>query len=186
MTKIPFHLRYTLTRSQRLLVLIRYYGGVFPVFFICSIVGLFGTFLIAAAIKRNLLELAGSALLLLLPAVWLYQHLLFGLLDVLFKRHRAYDIVFEENAAGILIGNTRWYLFLDGVSFIKQYCGDVWTLEHFNGTILHIAASAITEDQLAHIRARMEYGKTPEGMREVVERGKLIQAVMLSDDDESI
>jgi hypothetical protein len=48
----------------------------------------------------------------------------------------------------------------------------VWTLRHWNGTVLHIPADAITDAQLAHLRAAMERGRTPEGIRAVIERGR--------------
>ena len=41
-----------------------------------------------------------------------------------------------------------------------------------------IAASAIAEDQLAHIKTAMERGRTPEGIRAVIERGKRIKEIM--------
>ena len=53
-----------------------------------------------------------------------------------------------------------------------------WTVEHFNGTVLNIAALAITEDHIEYIRAAMERGRTPEGIRAVVERGRRIEEIM--------
>src|SRR5262249_4681497 len=69
-------------------------------------------------------------------------------------------------------GSRRWYLFLGGFTDVLKLREDLWTLPHFNGCVLHIAASAITEEQLGHIRAAMERGRTPEGVRAVVERGR--------------
>jgi hypothetical protein len=91
------------------------------------------------------------------------------------------DVTLEETAAGILVGEERWYLFLDGITDIRKFRDDIWTIQQFNGAVLNIAASAITEQQLEHIRAAMERGRTPEGVRAVIERGKRIQEIFESD-----
>ena len=49
------------------------------------------------------------------------------------------------------------------------------TIEHHNGSVLHIPAGEITDDQLAHLRSAMERGRTPEGIRAVIERGRRIE-----------
>src|SRR5262249_21259832 len=99
------------------------------------------------------------------------------LLDVLLVPVRHMDVEVEENGAGILLGRERWYLFLDGFTDLTRFRADTWTLEHFNGCVLHITASAISDDQLDHIRAAMKRGRTPEGIRAVIERGKRIEEV---------
>ena len=88
------------------------------------------------------------------------------------------DVVVEEDAAGILLGTERWYLFLDGITEIRKYRDDTWTIQHWNGSVLHIPVSAITVDQLEHMRRAMELGRTPEGMKAVIERGKRIEAIL--------
>ena len=122
---------------------------------------------------EGLVVFGGLALLVLV----LHRRLVLGLLDVLLVPVRRMDVIVDENAAAILIGSQRWYLFLDGITDLKKFRDDTWTVQHFNGTVLHVAASAIDDDQLAHIRAAIERGRTPEGVRAVIERGKRIQAV---------
>jgi hypothetical protein len=43
-----------------------------------------------------------------------FRGLFIGLWDVILVANRSMDLVFAENAIGILIGGDRWYLFLDG------------------------------------------------------------------------
>ncbi len=129
---------------------------------------------IVSALRGSLYGVAvfgGFAVLFFLMYGGLFQ----GLLDVAFVRTRRMDVIVEENAAGIGGGGERWYLFLDGVTKLHRYRSDVWTIEHFNGTVLHVPTSAITEEQLDHIRAARERGRTPAGVRAVVERGRRIE-----------
>jgi hypothetical protein len=98
------------------------------------------------------------------------------------------DVTIETNAAsdptaGILIGKERWYLFLDGITEIQRLQKDTWTLQHFNGSVLHISASVITDDQLGFIRSVAEQGRTPEGIRKVIDRGKRFKEIL--DDKEA-
>ena len=55
------------------------------------------------------------------------------------------------------------------------------TNQHFNGCVLHIAVAAISDDQLAHLRAAMERGRTLEGIQAVVERGKRLKEIQESE-----
>jgi hypothetical protein len=104
----------------------------------------------------------------------LFRGLFTGLIDVILVPRRDIDLIIEENAAGILLGSERWYLFLDGIISIHQHHRGIWTIQHHNGSVLHIPAKEITDDQLAHLRAAMERGRTPEGVRAVIERGRRI------------
>lgn len=175
MAQTPFHLRYTLSRAQRLVPLVRRHGVLFTPF----IVGGFLFFCVESAVSAWLwsaVGLVGFGGLALLTFV-LHQELLVGLLEVLVVPRRKMDVVVEDEAAGILFGTERWYLFLDGITRLTKYRADTWTVQHYNGCVFHIPVSAITEEQLAHIRALMERGRTPEGMRAVIERGRRIQAI---------
>ena len=108
----------------------------------------------------------------------IFRNLFIGIWDIILVANRSVDLVFEENAVGILIRGERRYLFLDGTLSLRKYRDDVWTLEHFNGSVLHIPVATLTEDQLSHVRAAMERGRTPEGIKAVIERGKRIEAIM--------
>src|SRR5262249_11886844 len=111
---------------------------------------------------------------LALGLVVLFRGLFVGLLDVLLVPARSMDVRVEENGLGFLAGGEQWWLFLDGLTGIEQLAAGVWTLQHWNGIVIHIPADAITEAQLAHLRAAMARGHTPEGVRAVIERGRRI------------
>jgi hypothetical protein len=178
-THKPTHLRYTLNRSQRLVPHLRIWGRVYSPF----VVLLFGFFSWRAMVGVWQLEVPAVLVFggLAVGTFVLCRGLFLGLIDVIFVPLRHMDVTIEENAFGVLLGRERWYLFLDGVMDIRKYRDDVWTLRHWNGTVLNIAASAINDDQLAYIRAAMERGRTPEGVRAVVERGRRIREIKKPD-----
>jgi hypothetical protein len=179
MTQIPFHLRYTLSRSQRLVTTVRTYWGVPWTLFVLVLFSFFFFETVVSACSLSGLGLAvfgGLALFVLL----VYRGLFVGLIDVLLVPVRRMDIMVEENAAGILIGTERWYLFLDGITDLRKY-RDTWTIQHWNGIVLHVPADAISEDQIGHLKAAMQRGRTPEGFMAVVERGKRIEEIMRSE-----
>jgi len=170
MAKVLFHLNYSLNRRQRLIPHLRIWT--FPL--VILVVLLFVFFVI-----ESILSSIGFFVFAILLFVF-FKSLFRGLLEVLFVPIRRMDITFETNdyddmAAGILIGKNRWYLFLDGITSIEKLQKNTWTLLHYNGMVLHISASAITEDQISFIRSVADQGHTPEGIRKVVERGKRIQ-----------
>ena len=169
MPHVPFQLRYTISRSQRLVPHVRLWG-VFTTIFVLV---MFAFFSVRTMFAIWWLEWAAIVVFggLALGVFVLYRGLFVGLIDVLTVPRRHVDAVIEENAAGILLGKERWYLFLDGITSIKQYRTDVWTIQHYNGSVLHIPVCAITDEQMSHIRVAMERGHTPEGVRAVIERG---------------
>ena len=175
------HLRYTLSRMQRFTPLVRRWGRLYTSF----VVLLFTFFTLRAAVGLYQLEwLAVVGFGGLASFVWLLCAELFGgLVNIARLRAATMDVTIEESPAGdgafgILGGPERWYLFLDGITRIERFRPDVWTITHWNGTILNIAANAVTEEQLDYIRAAMERGRTPEGVAAVVERGRKIQALL--------
>lgn len=172
MPHVPFQLRYTLSRSQRLVPHVRLWGVSTTIF----VLALFAFFCAQTVVAVWSLELPGIVVFggLALGTVVLFRGLLVGLIDVLTVPRRDVDVVIEENAAGILLGKERWYLFLDGITSLKQYRADVWTIQHFNGSVLHVPAAAITDEQMSHIKSAMGRGHTAEGVRAVVERGRKI------------
>jgi hypothetical protein len=175
MAEVPFHLKYPLSRSQRLVPLFRNRGIVSASFDVI----MFGFFAVECVLSMFFGIFQGMALFGgLALCVYLLDRGLFGTLwDVLFVPLRNMDVIIENNAAGILTGAERWYLFLDGITAIRKYRPDTWTIEHFNGMMLQIAASAINDEQLDYLRAAMEQGQTPEGVQAVIERGRKIQQI---------
>lgn len=117
------------------------------------------------------------ALVLLLFWLWFFGNFFRGLLDVALRPVVPMDLRVEENGLGFLAGGERWWLFLDGLTGIEQLTPGVWTLSHFNGSVVNIPADVLSEEQLAHLRVRMEFGRTPEGIQAVIERGRQIAAM---------
>jgi hypothetical protein len=176
MIQIPFLLQYSLNRRQRLVPHLKIWGTLYVPFIVC----LFLFFVVQAFVTPFTQGIWAGVFFgaLALGLFLLLRGLFVGVLDVLFVPLRQMDVVVEENAAGILIGTERWYLFLDGITDIRKFRDDTWTVQHWNGCVLHIAATAISDEQLDHLRAAMERGRTPEGIRAVIERGRRIEQVM--------
>jgi hypothetical protein len=165
MVQLPFHLRYTLNRRQRLVphLCIWEAGGLLAVF------GLAGALLALAWNWWPLLFLAGW--------VWLFGNFFRGLLDVLLRPRVEMDLEIQENGLGVLAGGRRWWLFLDGFLRIERLTAGVWTLQHFNGCVVHIPIDAITAEQLEYLRAAAARGRTPEGIRAAIERGRRLEQI---------
>lgn len=137
MQELPFQLHYDLDRGQRLIPHLALWG---PISLL--IVAL------CAGVVWFALSTSVWFAILLLPVMWFFSGFFLGLLDVAFCPVRSMDIVVEENGLGFLAGGERWFVFLDGVSSIRRYRDDVWTILHWNGTVINIPVSAITDDQL--------------------------------------
>jgi hypothetical protein len=176
MVQFPVRLRYSLSRWQRLVPLLRIHGWG-SVLFIVLLDPFFGY---AAVENARRGDACGVVFFIGMAAglILLFRPSFVGLIDVLLVSRREMDVEIEENGAGILIRGERWYLWLDGFTDMRKFRDDTWTLQHWNGWVLHVAASAIGEDVIAHIRAKMEWGRTPEGVEAVVERGRVIQAML--------
>jgi hypothetical protein len=170
MAEVPFELRYQLSRRQRLTLHLRSWGMAYTPFVV--IVFLF--FCVQTIVNACSLTWAGVAVFggMALGLFLLLNGLFVGLLDVLLVPVRRMDLRIESNGLGFLSGKERWWLFLDGLTRIEQQTAGIWTLQHWNGSVIHIPADAITDAQLAYLRAAMERGRTPEGVRAVIERGR--------------
>jgi hypothetical protein len=162
MAEVPFSLCYDLTRRQRLIPHLRTWQPAIPLI----LFGVVGSALLVA--------LRWWCVPLLLFWVWFFRGFFVGLANVLLRPVVHMDLRVEENVLEFPAGGERWCLFLDGLMSIQQLTPGVWTLQHWNGTVINIPAAAITDDQLAHLRAAMERGRSPEGIRAVIERGRLL------------
>jgi hypothetical protein len=168
--EVPFELRYRLSRRQRLVPLLRIWGVAYSPF----VVVLFAFFCVQTAVSVYTLSWQGLVVFggLAVGMFALHRGLFVGLLDVLLVPARDMDVRVEANGLGFLAGGERWWLFLDGLTGIDQLAAGVWTLRHWNGSVVHIPADAITGPQVEYLRAAMERGRTPEGVRAVIERGR--------------
>jgi hypothetical protein len=170
MVELPFEIDYTLDRRQRFALLRQDCGVVFPPFVVVGLI----FFCVQTVVSACSLNWPGIAVFggLALGTFLLHRGLFVGLLDVLLVPVRSKNVRVEENGLGLLIGSDRWWLFLDGLTSIEQNVAGVWTLRHWNGWVVHIPAGAITDAQFAYLRSEMERGRTPEGVRAVIERGR--------------
>ena len=168
-------IRYTLSRRQRLIPHLRIWG----VFFTPFVTLLLAFFVWRVAAMVFALDLLGIVVFGALAAsiALLFRGLFIGLVDVFLVPRREMAITIEDTAMGIMLGSERCYLYLDGIISISRFCHDVWTVQHWNGSVVHIAASAIDDGQLEHMRDMMRHGQTPEGIAEVIERGKAIASI---------
>lgn len=161
--EIPFHLQYELSRRQRLVPHLRIWVPGLP--------------LVAASVLMFALCVFAKWWLfpLLLLVLWFCKGFWIGLIDVVAHPVRKMDVIVEENGLGFLVGGQRWWIFLDGVVGIDRFCRDTWTIRHHNGHVINIPVSAISEEQLQHIRDAAKKGHTPEGIHGVLERGRRLQ-----------
>ncbi|MGE3316798.1 MAG: hypothetical protein AB7O26_16895 [Planctomycetaceae bacterium] len=100
-----------------------------------------------------------------------------GYIGLLIYPQQSSEFIFEEDAIGIRGRTDTQFLFLDGITQLKQFTSETWTLRHFNGLQITFAASALNPRLIEHMRAAMVRGKTPEGIQAVIERGRRIQAM---------
>jgi len=176
MAEIPFQLHYKLSRGQRIVPHLRLWGVTSALL----IVGLFVFFLFAAALNFSKSRVSdGIGFLLFDCLVFILARGLFvGIIDALTVPTREVDLLVQENAAGVQLRGQRWWLFLDGFLEIRKYHPDIWTLHHHNGSVLHIPTTEVSEAQLDHIRSAMERGRTPEGVKAIIERGRRITQIL--------
>jgi hypothetical protein len=144
-SKLPLHLQYELNRRQRFVPHMKIWMPYGPMLLIM----LGGTF--AAVI-----EISWWYLPLFLFALWyVFWHspgFIIGLIDVIVWRKRPMDVIVNENAIGILAGEERLWMSLDGILRIDKLCKDTWTIYHYNGTIISIPAAIITDEQIGFMK----------------------------------
>ncbi len=170
---------YSLTRRQRLIPHLKVWGPIYVPFAVLLL-----TFF-AIRTLYALLTVEWLAILvfggLLAFFLLLLRGLVVGLIDVLFVPIREMNVTIENNGLGVMLGESRWYIFLDGIQRMTEYVDGLWTIEHWNGSIVHIPKHLISSSDLAHIRERMAHGRTTEGFIETVERGRIIQQLTRND-----
>lgn len=144
--QVLMELQYDLNRRQRLIPHLFVWIPGLPV-----IVGLF--------FAPFLVPVSGWLVLLMLVALWVTKGFFVGLADIVTAPNRHMDLVIEENGIGYLAGGERWYISLDGVIKVFKICPDVWTVYHHNGTVINIATSVITAEQVAALKAAVQQAR---------------------------
>lgn len=176
MHDLPVHLRYTLDRKQRLVPHLRIWGKGLSIAATLAFIFFFSQTIYCIVVLEPIGTLLLGTIAFLIYA--LGRRLFNGLWDALVTQVRVMDIIIDDQTLGLLMDDERWYLFLDGFVSIDQYYEDVWTLQHFNGAVVNIPTSVIDPETLNLIRRQMKHARTPEGIREVIERGRNIQQIL--------
>jgi hypothetical protein len=135
-------LQYDLTRKQRLIPHIRVWG-VIQLFLILGMIG------IGAALMKGLWWMA---LFLALPVLWFGRRYIIGLFNVIFVKSQYMDIRIEDKGLGYKTGKERRYVFLDGLTAVRDLEQSVWTVQHWNGTVVNIPKKILSEDTLDFLR----------------------------------
>lgn len=60
--------------------------------------------------------------------------------------------------AWVWCAGERWWLFLDGIINIAMYRSDTWTIQHYNGSVVNVAASVISREQVEFLNAAARRG----------------------------
>jgi hypothetical protein len=140
MQQLPFELRYDLTRRQRFIPLLKIWRHHALLVMLC-VAGA------AAAIHRS-----WWIVFLLLFFLFIFRGFFVGVLNVLLVRRQAMEIVVEEKGLGFLSRGARWYFFLDGLTAFDELTPGVWTVQHWNGSVVNIPAELLNEDQVEFFR----------------------------------
>jgi hypothetical protein len=111
-------------------------------------------------------------LLFSIAPLWVLRGLIAGIVQVSFMPAQHMNIIINEQGLGFMTGNQRWWVHLDSIVRIDRYRDDLWTFACYHGEMISVPVSLISEEALAHVRARMEWSRTPEGVQAAVNRGR--------------
>ena len=164
-----FRLRYKLTRRQRLVPHLRIWAPHLPPHLI---VGL--SFMIAAvivSISRPDIPYSFSFSVALLPPLLSLRGYIVGLLNVLLFPTVRIDMIVQEKTLGLktTFGVRMWTTAFDGTRSFEQYADDTWTLFLYNGAVITIPSSELTEDQIEHFQGWAKGSGDSEGAVQVGE-----------------
>jgi hypothetical protein len=138
---LPIELRYDLTRRQRLIPHLRIWRPFAPTVIVS-----------VAGAAWGVVYRTWWCLALLLLLLFIFRGIFIGLLNVLLVGRQHMDIVIEQNGLGFLIGKERWYFALDGLTSFEELAEGVWTVQHWNGSVVHIPAELLSMEQVEFFR----------------------------------
>jgi hypothetical protein len=151
---VPFHLHFTLSRRHRLAT------ELLP--WVPAIAGTLG-FTIGVTVLS--VELAPWFLFLLLIPVIIYRGLFALLFDLAVHSGLVVEMDVGDANLEMCAGSERLSLPLEGI--IQVFLtGNVWTVLHFNGSVLTIPAEAITEEQTEYLKS---FARTAAAVRKAAE-----------------
>ena len=135
-------LQYDLTRKQRLIPHLRIWG-------VTQLFVILGVFAVATATAQRSWW---TAIVVVLLILWFGRGYIIGLFNVGFVRLQHMDIRIEDNGLGYMAGKERWYIFLDGLTAVRDLERSVWTVQHWNGTIVNIPKKILSDEALEFLR----------------------------------
>ncbi|HRW55890.1 MAG TPA: hypothetical protein P5081_23705 [Phycisphaerae bacterium] len=135
-------IRYPLTRRQRLTL---------------TRMGYRWRFFYAPALIVALVVLSGEiSKLFCIPlciSLFIYRRLIIDLVDLVMIRIRVEDIILHEFALGFISNGARWWVMTAGVVDVTERIKGMWTIRHYNGTVLHIPAAMVTSSHIDHLKS---------------------------------
>jgi hypothetical protein len=87
-------------------------------------------------------------ILVVLPILYLSKEFFYGLLDVIINPNIPMDVVVEENRLGYMCNDYRLWMRLSEVLIVGNPWSGIWTVYHYNSTVINIPISAISKEQL--------------------------------------
>ena len=137
----PFHLRFTLSRRQRLAVELPPW--------LPAVAGTIGFGL--GALYAGLFASNWFLLLLILPPV-MYRGLFAFAFDLVVRGGRAVEVVAGDTELEVRSAGLAQRLALAGI-FQVYRSDDTWTVLHLDGSVLTIPADAITSEQIEYLKS---------------------------------
>ncbi|QJW96579.1 hypothetical protein [Frigoriglobus tundricola] len=136
----PFHLRFTLTRRQRLDVELVPWAPA-----IAAALG----FSVGIAFLTVNVSVWFLPFLLLPPVV--YRSLIAFLFDIVVRGRRTVELVADDVGLTVRSEGTAKWLPLDGVFQVFR-SGDAWTVLHLDGSVITVPTGAITAEQIEYLK----------------------------------
>lgn len=137
----PFHLRFALSRRQRLAV------ELMP--WLPAVAGTLGFGLGAAYLALNASR--WFLLLLLLPPI-MYRGLFGFVFDLVVNGGRTVEVAATGDELEVRSAGVVRRLPLDGIFQVFR-SGDAWTVLHLDGSVITISANAITAEQVGYLKS---------------------------------
>ena len=178
MTFQAVHLQYDLTRRQRWDVHLRAWLPALP------------QYLFVVALMVPLIWWASQRspwfLLFSVAPLWVMRGLIAGIVNIAFVPAQHMDIIVNEHGLEFMAGKRRWWVHLDSVVRIDRFRDDLWSFGCYHGEMISVPVNLIDEETLAHVRAKVEWGRTPEGVQAAVNRGRQLVGLAVKGSEEAI
>lgn len=160
------HLQYDLTRRQRWDAHVGAWLPALPRYLV--VVGIMVPLIWAASLRSPWF------LLFSLAPLWVIRGLIAGFLNIAFVPVQHMDVIINEHGLGFMAGGERWWVFLDSIVHVGKFRDDLWSFGCYHGEMIDVPAALIDAETLAHVRARSEWGRTPEGAQVAYQRGRFL------------